>query len=65
MKAIVYGRYGSPDVLELRDIDRPAVTDDGVLVGCRGQVLQSHIADLASGADQPCGAASMRSVRAS
>ena len=32
MKAIVYDKYGSPDVLELQEIDRPAVTDDGVLV---------------------------------
>jgi len=32
MKAIVYERYGPPDVLELREIDRPVVTDDGVLV---------------------------------
>jgi NADPH:quinone reductase-like Zn-dependent oxidoreductase len=35
MKAIVYERYGSPDVLELRDIEKPAVTDDGVLVRIR------------------------------
>ena len=32
MKAMVYDRYGSPDVLELRDVERPDVTDDGVLV---------------------------------
>lgn len=32
MKAIVYEKYGSPDVLRLSEIDRPAVTDDGVLV---------------------------------
>ena len=32
MKAIVYEKYGSSDVLELREIDRPVVTDDGVLV---------------------------------
>jgi NADPH:quinone reductase-like Zn-dependent oxidoreductase len=32
MKAIVYHKYGSPDVLELREIDRPVVTDDEVLV---------------------------------
>jgi NADPH:quinone reductase-like Zn-dependent oxidoreductase len=32
MKAIVYEKYGSPDVLELRDIEVPSVSDDGVLV---------------------------------
>jgi NADPH:quinone reductase-like Zn-dependent oxidoreductase len=32
MKAMVYEEYGAPDVLELREIDRPPVTDDGVLV---------------------------------
>jgi NADPH:quinone reductase-like Zn-dependent oxidoreductase len=32
MKAITYERYGSPDLLELRDVEKPTVTDDGVLV---------------------------------
>ncbi len=32
MKAIAQTRYGSPDTLELREIDRPAVGDDDVLV---------------------------------
>jgi NADPH:quinone reductase-like Zn-dependent oxidoreductase len=32
MKAIVHHKYGSPDVLELREIDKPGVTDDEVLV---------------------------------
>jgi NADPH:quinone reductase-like Zn-dependent oxidoreductase len=32
MKAIVRDTYGSADVLELRDIDRPVVGDDEVLV---------------------------------
>src|SRR5215208_949788 len=32
MKAIVQDKYGSPDVLELREIDKPVVTDDEVLV---------------------------------
>jgi len=35
MKAIVLGRYGSADVLELRNIDKPEVGDDGVLVRVR------------------------------
>jgi NADPH:quinone reductase-like Zn-dependent oxidoreductase len=32
MKGIVYREYGSPDVLELRDIDKPFVKDNEVLV---------------------------------
>ena len=32
MKAIVQNGFGSPDVLELREIDVPAVADDAVLV---------------------------------
>ena len=32
MKAVVNSEYGSPDVLELKDIDKPAVKDDEVLV---------------------------------
>ena len=35
MKAIVHHRYGPPDVLELRDVDRPALEDDRVLVRVR------------------------------
>lgn len=32
MKAIVYTRYGSPDVLQLREIPTPVPTDDQILV---------------------------------
>nr|MDQ5819414.1 NAD(P)-dependent alcohol dehydrogenase [Actinomycetota bacterium] len=32
MKAIVQDKYGSPDVLELRDIDKPEIADEEVLV---------------------------------
>ena len=35
MKAIVYSEYGSPDVLELQEIDKPVVNDDDVLVRVR------------------------------
>ena len=32
MKAIVQEKYGSPDILELKDIDNPMFKDDEVLV---------------------------------
>ena len=32
MKAIVHERYGRPDVLELRDVEKPVIEDDQVLV---------------------------------
>jgi NADPH:quinone reductase-like Zn-dependent oxidoreductase len=32
MKAIVYSQYGSPDVLELREVEKPIPTDDEVLI---------------------------------
>jgi NADPH:quinone reductase-like Zn-dependent oxidoreductase len=35
MKAIVYHEYGSPDVLELQEIDKPVVKDGDVLVRVR------------------------------
>ena len=35
MKAMVYEQYGPPEVIELREIDPPPLTDDGVLVRVR------------------------------
>ncbi len=39
MKAIVQDKYGSPDVLELREIDRPAIKGDEVLVRVRAAAV--------------------------
>lgn len=33
MKALAQDRYGSPDVLEPKDVDRPVPKDDEVLLG--------------------------------
>ena len=41
MKAIVYYQYGSPDVLELKEIDKPVVTDDDVLVRVHAAALNA------------------------
>ncbi len=42
MKAIVQDRYGSPDVLELRDIDKPEIGDDGILVRVRAASVNAY-----------------------
>jgi NADPH:quinone reductase-like Zn-dependent oxidoreductase len=41
MKAIVLNAYGGPDVLELKEVDRPAVTDNDVLVGVHAASLNA------------------------
>ena len=43
MKAIVQERYGSPDVLELREIDRPHVEDEEVLVRVRAASVHADV----------------------
>jgi NADPH:quinone reductase-like Zn-dependent oxidoreductase len=42
MKAIVNRKYGSPDDLRLREIDKPAVDDDGVLVRVRAASVNPY-----------------------
>jgi NADPH:quinone reductase-like Zn-dependent oxidoreductase len=41
MKAIVYTKYGSPDVLALREIDKPVPKDDEVLVRVRAASINA------------------------
>ena len=43
MKAIVQDRYGSAEVLEARDIDKPEVGDDEVMV--RVHAASIHVGD--------------------
>jgi len=42
MKAIVYHQYGSPDVLQLQDMDKPVVRDDAVLVRIRAAAANPY-----------------------
>ncbi|WP_347877147.1 hypothetical protein [Streptomyces sp. 8K308] len=37
MKAVAQGRYGAPDVLEVRDVDKPVPGDQEVLFWCPGR----------------------------
>src|SRR5215468_340142 len=49
MKAIVQDVYGSADVLELRDIDRPAIGADEVLVKVRAAGVDPGVWHLMTG----------------
>ncbi len=51
MKAIIQDTYGSPDVLQLKDIDRPVVRDDEALV--RVHAAAVHPGDLLIMRGQP------------
>lgn len=42
MKAIVFDRYGAPDVLELREIDKPRIRKDEVLVRVRAASVNPY-----------------------
>jgi NADPH:quinone reductase-like Zn-dependent oxidoreductase len=49
MQAVVYHEYGSPDVLELREVPRPVAGDDEVLVRVRASSVNSWDWDLLRG----------------
>lgn len=49
MKAIVQDKYGSSDDLELREVDKPAVGDDEVLVRVRAASLHPDVWHVVSG----------------
>jgi NADPH:quinone reductase-like Zn-dependent oxidoreductase len=49
MKAIVQNRYGSADVLELRDIERPTPKDDEMLVRVRAASVHADVWHVMTG----------------
>jgi NADPH:quinone reductase-like Zn-dependent oxidoreductase len=49
MKAIVQDRYGSPDDLRLRDVERPVVGDDEVLVRVRAASVHPDVWHVVTG----------------
>ncbi len=49
LKAIVQERYGSPDDLEFREVDKPVVGDDDVLVRVRAASLHPDVWHVVSG----------------
>jgi NADPH:quinone reductase-like Zn-dependent oxidoreductase len=53
MKAIVQDRYGSTDVLEFRDIDRPEIADDEVLVRVHAAGVDRGVWHLMTGLAYP------------
>lgn len=53
MKAIVQDAYGSTDVLELRDIDRPVIADDEVLVRVHAAGVDRGVWHLMTGLAYP------------
>jgi NADPH:quinone reductase-like Zn-dependent oxidoreductase len=53
MKAIVQDSYGSADVLELRDVDRPAIEDDEVLVRVRAAGVDRGVWHVMTGLPYP------------
>ncbi len=53
MKAIVYTEYGSSDVLELRDIDRPEIADEEVLVRVHAAGVDRGVWHIMTGLPYP------------
>jgi NADPH:quinone reductase-like Zn-dependent oxidoreductase len=49
MKAVVYKKYGSPDVLELKEVEKPAPRDNEVLIRVHAASINSWDWDMLTG----------------
>jgi NADPH:quinone reductase-like Zn-dependent oxidoreductase len=49
MQAVVQDRYGSPEVLRLREVDKPVIGDDEVLVRVRAASVHPDVWDVVTG----------------
>lgn len=52
MKAIIYTKYGSPDVLEIKEVDKPVPKDNEVLIRVHASSINSWDWDLLTGTFQ-------------
>ncbi len=43
MKAAVYSRYGPPDVLQIRDLEKPVPKDNEVLIEVRAAFREQSL----------------------
>ena len=49
MKAVVYTKYGSPDVLQLKEVEKPIPKDDDVLIKVHAASINSWDWDMLTG----------------
>ena len=53
MKAVAQDVYGPPEILELRDVERPVPADDEVLVRVHAAGVDRGVAHLVTGLPYP------------
>ena len=49
MKAVVYTKYGSPDVLQLKEVEKPIPKDDEILIKVHAASINSWDWDMLTG----------------